>query len=85
LQESSEQRPMPEPKDTASSGPGQDRNAAGIQRRFVDFLAWAITIVWIGSTILDAAVRTYDPSPTIHVAMLSVVGVAFTSGLIRKD
>lgn len=34
-----------------------------------------VTVVWGVSTLLDAAVKTYSPSPIVHTIMLAVVGI----------
>jgi hypothetical protein len=51
----------------------------------VDALAWIITVLWSASWLLDAFRTDYDPEPTIHIAMLAVVGVAFGTSMIRRD
>lgn len=61
-----------------------ERNASGLQRKFIDVLAWLITGAWATSFIVDMTPYPYDPPPTIHALMLIVVGAAFGTSLIKR-
>lgn len=86
MSESSPLPPTPKQQAKPSDGPGSgERTNTGLQRRFVDALAWLITSAWISSFIMDATVVRYDPPPTVHGLMMLVAGAAFASSLLRKD
>lgn len=73
----------PNSPDNPSDGLGRTRT--GLQRRFVDVLAWVITGTWAISFVLDAAVKSYDPPPILHALMMLVAGAAFGSTFIQKE
>ena len=41
------------------------------------FIAITVTVVWATSFIADIFIPGYDPSPFIHLAMMTVVGAIF--------
>jgi hypothetical protein len=78
--------PVPSSTPSSAGKPSDDpgRTKAGLQRRFVDILAWIIVGAWGSSFVLDAVVTTYDPPPVIHALMMVVAGAAFGSTFIHK-
>lgn len=62
------------------------RTPGGLQRRFVDTLAWGISILWAFSFIVDMTPYPYDPPGYMGPLMLLVAGGAFATNLIKdKD
>ncbi|GGF39224.1 hypothetical protein [Williamsia phyllosphaerae] len=43
-----------------------------------------VTVVWAGSLILDAFVKSYDPPATISLAFMAVVSALLGSGVVRS-
>jgi hypothetical protein len=41
------------------------------------FVALIVTIVWAASFVADIFISSYDPSPFIHLAMMTIVGAIF--------
>jgi hypothetical protein len=60
-----------------------ERNAGGLRRSYVDFLAWMITIFWGGSFLADMTLKEYDPPAAIHALMTIVAGAAFGGTLLK--
>lgn len=56
-----------------------------MDKRVVNAIAIVVTCVWAVSFLADIAMKTYEPSPYIHVIMMAVAGAAFGGGLIRKN
>jgi hypothetical protein len=54
-----------------------------VDKRMVSILGYTIIIAWALSFIADAAVRGYDPPPTVHGLMMLLAGAAFTN-YVRK-
>lgn len=54
--------------------------------RIVNGIAVLVSIVWAISFVADIVIATYDPSPFVHLAMMTVVGAAVGSNVLkRKD
>lgn len=43
-----------------------------------------VTVVWAGSLVLDAFVKSYDPPATISLAFMAVVSALLGSGVVRS-
>lgn len=52
-------------------------------KRLVTGIAVLVSTVWGISFIADIVLKTYDPSPFIHLAMMTVVGAVVGHGFIR--
>lgn len=76
--------PTPGRKGSTSKRPPA-RSSGGLQRRFVDALAWIITGAWGVSFVMDIVRPAYDPPGVLHALMLTVAGAAFGSTLIRRE
>lgn len=48
------------------------------------FLGWTALVAWVGSLVLGAIDRTYEPEPTVHLLMMLVAGVLFGPSLARR-
>lgn len=53
-------------------------------RRIVNGIAILVSFVWAVSFIADIVIPGYDPSPFIHLAMMTVVGAAVGHGFIKN-
>ena len=60
----------------AESGP--------LDKRIVNGIAILVSLVWAISFVADILITGYDPSPFIHLAMMTVVGAAVGHGFIRS-
>lgn len=61
-----------------------DPNKNGpFDRRLVNGIAILVSSVWAVSFICDILIKAYDPSPFIHLAMMTVVGAALGHGFIK--
>lgn len=52
-------------------------------KRLVNAIAILVSLVWAASFICDIFIPGYNPSPFIHLAMMTVVGAAVGHGFIR--
>ncbi|MGH2373034.1 MAG: hypothetical protein ACRDIC_06090 [bacterium] len=52
--------------------------------RLTAYIAILVSIVWTMSFIADIAIPAYDPSPFVHMAMMAVVGAAFSHTVLKK-
>lgn len=84
---SAQHSPTPKRKATKSPPPtgGDGRTAGGLQRRFVDVLAWFITAAWAVGFLLDIIRPTYDPPAVLHGLMLTVAGAAFGASVVKRN
>lgn len=57
---------------------------APFDTRIVNGIAILVSLVWAISFICDIAIASYDPSPFIHLAMMTIVGAAVGHGFIQK-
>jgi hypothetical protein len=61
-------------------------NSGVFDRKIVNGIAILVSFVWAVSFIFDIVLPGYDPSPFIHLAMMTVVGAAVGHGFIsQKD
>lgn len=51
----------------------------------INGIAILVSIVWAASFIADILIPGYDPSPFVHLAMMTVVGAAVGHGFIKRD
>jgi len=48
-------------------------------------IAVVVTVVWVGSIIVDILVPAYDPPPSVHLTMMAVVGAATGRYIIWRN
>ncbi|MGH2374566.1 MAG: hypothetical protein ACRDIC_14750 [bacterium] len=53
--------------------------------RLTAYIAILVSVVWAVSFIADILIPTYDPSPFVHLAMMTVVGAAFSHSVLRRN
>ena len=53
--------------------------------RIRERIAYIITGVWVVSFLADVFLPAYEPSPYVHVAMMSVAGWLFAAPLVRRN
>lgn len=44
-----------------------------------------VTVIWAASFIADILVKDYDPSPFVHLAMMTVVGALFGRQFVKGN
>lgn len=54
----------------------------GKSRRTVMYV---VTSVWAASFLADIFIDTYEPSPFIHMAMMSILGAIFGREILGKE
>lgn len=47
-------------------------------------IAILVSVIWAASFIADIALPQYDPSPFVHLAMMTVVGAVVGRGFIKS-
>ena len=52
-------------------------------KKLSNAIAIVVTVVWTVSFVADIVLKSYDPSPFIHLAMMAVVGAAFGSSVLK--
>lgn len=57
-----------------------------MDKRLSTWIALVVTTVWALSFVADIFITGYDPSPFIHLAMMTVVGAIFGKNfLVTND
>lgn len=69
----------------ADRNPAPGRPNGAVDRRIINLIAVAITVVWMVSFLADIVVADYDPSPFLHMVMMVVVGAIFGRSFLRDD
>jgi hypothetical protein len=59
-------------------------NRGIFDNRIVNGIAILVSLVWAISFVADILIAGYDPSPFIHLAMMTIVGAAVGRGFIRN-
>lgn len=54
-------------------------------RRMTAVIAGVVTTVWAVSFIADILLPNYEPSPLLHLIMMTVVGAAVGRGFINSQ
>ena len=67
-----------------SNGNGNGKKPGIFDQRIVNGIAILVSSVWSVSFIADIVIAGYDPSPFIHLAMMTVVGAAVGRGFISR-
>lgn len=44
-----------------------------------------VTVIWAASFVADIFVRDYDPSPFLHLAMMTIVGALFGRQFMKSN
>jgi len=52
-------------------------------KKLVTGIAVLVSSVWAVSFIADIVIKSYDPSPFVHLAMMTVVGAVVGHGFIK--
>lgn len=65
------------------SDQGPEKKGPTFNPRLVTGIAVLVSTVWAISFIADILLKEYDPSPFIHLAMMTVVGAVVGHGFIK--
>ncbi len=64
--------------------PPQNSGGFSVPQWVMVTLVSIVTVVWAGSLVLDAFVKSYDPPATISLAFMAVVSALLGSGVVRS-
>lgn len=60
-----------------------DQKQSPFDKRLINAIAILVSTVWALSFVADIFLKGYDPSPFVHLSMMTVVGAAVGHGFIK--